>query len=372
MPELDLLDALGTLEASALATLVAGHHVTASAGIADRQIQPSSIDLRLGIEAYRVPGSVLPVPGERVRDLILSLALESLDLSKPVCLARNQVYVVRLMEEFALPEGIEAYCNGKSSTGRVDVATRVLTDGSPRYDRIPAGYHGELWVELIPRSFHVVAQAGVALNQVIAFRERHVLTQRELLTRTQVQPLLFNPDGRPCEDDHCLDGRLVMGADLERPIVGYVAKRTHRPLMLSGIGIHDADDFFEPVVRPNSGLLFLEQDRFYILCTRERVAVPSDLACEMVPYDSTAGDFRAHYAGFFDPGWGMSDLSAVGAPAVLEVRPHQDDLILRHGQPICAMAYENLQQECTKLYGTCGNTYAQQDGPRLSKHFRKP
>jgi dCTP deaminase len=180
---------------------------------------------------------------------------------------------------------------------------------------------------------------------------------------------LFTAAGTPAPASHLFDGRLVMGADLERPIVGFVAKRTHKPLVLAHIGRHAAADFFEPVSRPAGGFLYLEQDRFYILVTRERVAVPADLACEMVPYDPTAGDFRAHYAGFFDPGWGLRAGRTVGLPAVLEVRPHTDDLILRHGQPIAAMAYEILQQPCTRLYGECGNTYADQDGPRLSKHF---
>lgn len=359
----------GTLEADGLARLVADGHIRGPT-LAAGQVQPASLDLRLASEAFRMPGSVLPVPGERVRDLIAGLALERIDLSQPACLARGGVYLVRVQEEFALPPGLEAYANGKSSTGRVDLATRVLADGCPRYDRIPAGYQGELWIELIPRSFDIVAEAGVSLNQVIVFRDRHVLGQAEMAERHRHEPLLFLPDGSPAPASHLFDGRLMMGADLDRAVVGWVAKRTHRPLVLSRIGGHEAADFFEPVTRPAGGFLFLAQDRFYILVTRERVAVPADLACEMVPYDPTAGDFRAHYAGFFDPGWGIRGGKTVGAPAVLEVRPHTDDLILRHGQPICAMAYETLERTSARLYGVCGNTYADQDGPRLSKHFR--
>jgi dCTP deaminase len=248
----------------------------------------------------------------------------------------------------------------------------VLADGSPRYDRIPAGYDGELWLELIPRSFNVVAQAGVSLNQAIFFSGRHVLDQAELAERHRRQPLLREPDepdGRPSPLTALFDGRLVMTADLDRPVVGFVAKRTHHPLVLSRIAGHDPRHFFAPLQQPDSGFLCLEQDHFYILATRERVVVPGDLACEMVPFDPTAGEFRAHYAGFFDPGWGVFGDDLRGAPAVLEVRPHQDDLILRHGQPICAMAYETLQRPCGQLYGACGNNYATQEGPRLSKHF---
>lgn len=358
----------GTAEFEDLKRLVEQGAIRSAAGIAPSQIQPSSLDLTLAEEAYRLPGSILPLAGERVADLARELALERLDLSKPTCLARNQVYLVRVREELALPAGVEAYCNGKSSTGRVDLATRVLTDGTPRYDRVPPGYHGQLWIELIPRSFHIIVTAGVSLNQAIVFAGRHLLDQAAMLERQARSPLLL-VGAQACGPEAIFDGRLTMTADLDRDVVGFVAKPSHLPLDLSRIGGHRGEDFFEPVRRPTSGYLFLEQDRFYILATRERIVVPADLACEMVPFEATAGEFRAHYAGFFDPGWGIRDGAAVGAPAVLEVRPHQDGLILRHGQPICAMAYETLSRPCTRLYGVCGNTYADQAGPRLSKHF---
>jgi dCTP deaminase len=371
----DRLLAPGTLEIDALRQLVAAGHVQAPGGIRPEQIQPASIDLTLSEEAWRMPGSILPLaagigrPGETVRELVRSLALERLDLSQPSCLGRDQVYFARLREHVSLPAGMEAYANGKSSTGRIDLATRVLSDGSPRYDRVPAGYRGELWIELIPRSFNVVAQAGVSLNQAIFFATRRVYTQAELIVRHARTPLLREPDGSASPVQSLFDGRLVMTADLAREVVGFVAKRTHHALVLSRLGGHQSAHFFAPLARADSGFLCLEQDRFYILCTRERVVVPGDLACEMVPFDPTAGEFRAHYAGFFDPGWGIIDGAARGAPAVLEVRPHQDDIILRHGQPICAMAYELLQRPCASLYGACGNNYATQEGPRLSKHF---
>lgn len=349
-----------------LAALIAAGAIAAPGGIAAARVQPSSLDLTLAEEAYRLPGSLLPLPGERVRDLARAMALERLDLSRPCCLSRGQVYLVRLAERFALPPGVEAYCNGKSSTGRVDLATRVLADGSPRYDRLPPGYHGEAWVELIPRSFHMVVAAGVSLNQAIVFRDRAVLGPAELADEHRCCPLLLR-EGRPCAEA-LFDGRVVMTADLARDIVGYVAKPTHLPLDLTRVD-HRPEDFFEPLPRPRRGFLFLEQGRFYILATAERVVVPRHLAGEMVPYDSTAGEFRAHYAGFFDPGWGLREGRAVGAPAVLEVRPHQDGLIVRHGQPICAMAYERLSRPCARPYGSCANTYHDQEGPRLSRHF---
>lgn len=364
-----LFQAPGTLESIALARLIECGHVTAVGGVAARQIQPASLDLTLGNEAFRMPGSILPVAGERVRELVGTLALERIDLTKPTCFGRDQVYVVPLRERLALPAGLEAYANGKSSTGRIDLATRVLSDGSPRYDRIPAGYQGELWIELIPRSFNVVAQAGVSLNQAIFFSRRTVLDQSAMLARHALAPLMFDAEGQPARTEAVFDGRLVMTADLDRQVPGWVAKRTHHPLVLANLAAHRAEHFFAPLSHSHDGMLCLEQDHFYILATRERIVVPADLACEMVPYDATAGDFRAHYAGFFDPGWGVFADGHRGAPAVLEVRPHQDDLILRHGQPICAMAYEILQRPCERPYGVCGNNYADQDGPRLSKHF---
>lgn len=357
----------GTLPDHALRQLISDGAIAAPGGVSDQLVQPASIDLTIAAEAVRMPGSTLPLPGERVRDLIEALALETVDLSQPACLGRGQVYWVRLNQTLALPGDLAGYANSKSSTGRIDLATRVLTDGSQRYDRIPAGYQGELWLELIPRSFDVVATAGDSLTQAIFFRQRQVLDHATLSARYADEPLLFEPDGSPVPAATSLvDGRVMMTADLDADIVGWVSRRTHRPLRLTGIGAHAVDDFFVPVPRPPSGYLCLEKDRFYILATRERVAVPADLACEMVPYDPSAGEFRAHYAGFFDPGWGST---CDGLRAVLEVRPHADDLILRHGQPICAMAYETLTSPCERVYGSAGNNYANQDGPRLSKHF---
>jgi len=360
----------GTLAYSELAELHSSGALL-SAAFEASQLQPASIDLTLGEEAYRLPGSILPLGDEKVGELVRGLALEKIDLSEPRSLAREQVYVVRLRESFRLPRRLGGYTNSKSSAGRVDVATRTLADGGSRYDRIPQGYQGDLWMEVIPRSFNVVARAGSSLNQAIFFEERQVLSPNELLERYLHSPLLFDERGTPlASEPHVFEGRLMMTANLLGNVVGYVAKRTHHPLDLQKIGTHALDDFFVPVPAPRSGYLFLERGNFYILATQERLWVPPDLASEMLPYEATAGEFRAHYAGFFDPGWGILDGRTVGAPAVLEVRSHQDDLILRHGQPICAMAFEKLRGPCTQLYGTRKNSYSTQNGPKLSKHFR--
>lgn len=361
----------GTLGYDELCELVRDGAVTSFGALDPRQIQPASLDLTLAEEAYRMPGSILPLDRERVSDLVRGLALERLDLSEPRCLSREHVYVVKLRESFRLPSGLSGYTNSKSSAGRVDVTTRTLADGGSRYDRIPPGYWGELWVELIPRSFNVLVRAGISLNQAIFFERRHVLSNEELGERYRRSPLLYLEDDEPAPPGkHVVDGRLVMTAELRTDVVGFVAKRTHRPLDLSASGAHDPHDFFVPIERPRSGYLFLEKGNFYIFATRERVVVPADLACEMLPYDATAGEFRAHYAGFFDPGWGIVNGEARGLRAVLEVRSHEDDLILRHGQPICSMAFETLRAPVSELYGSRSNSYAGQRGPTLSKYFR--
>ena len=360
----------GTLAAHQIQMLCQQGAISSATNISEQLIQPASIDLTLSAEGYRMPGSVLPLPHESIADIISSLALEKLDFSKPGFLARGQVYLIKLQQYFNLPNKMESYANSKSSTGRIDLATRVLADGNPRYDRMPAGYHGELWIELIPRSFDVIVRRGDSLTQALLFTDRAILSSQELKQiHREEGGLLFNSDGSLVPDARCIhDDRVLMSANLTEELVGYVAKRSHRPLDWSKLAAHKAEDFFTPLYRPNNGYLFLEKDQFYILATKEQVRVPAHLACEMVPYDPSAGEFRAHYAGFFDPGWGCLG-SATGAQAVLEVRPHEDDLILRDGQPICAMAYERLQDTCTDLYGSRNNNYAQQSGPRLSKHF---
>jgi dCTP deaminase len=362
---------MATLNRTDLLDLVASGGVTAAvtgtdAGLGPDQIQPSSIDLRLAAEAFHMPGSVLPRPGEAVRDVIKQWSLQPIDLSQPSLLARGQVYLVRLQESLRLPAGMAAYANSKSSTGRIDLATRVVCDGNQRYDRIPAGYEGDIWLELIPRSFDVVVAAGVRLTQMICFVDRTIIDHTDLVSMHDAAPMVFNPDGSPCDQSCLFDGRVLLGADLDRNDVGFVAIRAPSPVNLTSGQSHDWRQYFAPLPRNNDGYLFLERDRFYILVTRERLVVPAEYACEMVPYDPAAGEFRAHYAGFFDPGWGVG---VDGRRAVLEVRPHEDDLILRHGQPICAMAYERLTGPCDELYGQRGNNYADQDGPRLSKFF---
>lgn len=366
------VDRPGVFPSQAIAEMVEARWVERTDGpIQDTQIQPASLDLTLSDEAYAVPGSMLPLAGDGVRELARRYARRKLDLSAPTVLVRGEVYVVRLNERLALPGPCQGYANSKSSTGRIDLQTRLLTDGNPRYDKVHRGYAGELWLELIPKSFDVQVRRGVSLNQIIFFADRRLITGRELAELHSERPLLFGPDGTPAEDvtqataPSTAEG-LLMTLDLDQPVVGYVAKKCFRPVVVDGSTRQDARDYFEPIERPREGALFLSQEAFYILCTWEFISVPPECAVEMVPYDTSAGEFRAHYAGFFDPGFGFD---GQGTPAVLEVRPYEDDLIIRHRQPVCRMAYERLSRPPERLYGAAGNHYGAQRGPKLSKIF---
>ena len=417
-PTIINLDALrGTFPSQAISAMIEQGRIIAESRDMTKQVQPSSLDFTLSSEAYRVPGSILPHRRETVRDLARAYARQSIDLSSPQLLERNKVYLVRIEERFDLPMDVAAYTNNKSSTGRIDVATRSLCDHNPRYDKIPCGYQGEVWLEVVPKSFDVVAFAGLSLNQAIFYRDRKILSTGELEVMSRDTHLLYDRRGRPLHfavhkaismpernttgsanvrtlpdaagrpldmsllvyrdgkpvdtGEALVEDGLLMTLDLDQDVVGYVARRTYDPVDMSKVGSHRAEEFFEAVPRPRSDLLWLERGRFYILSTYEFIRVPPDYAVEMLPYDTSAGEFRAHYAGFFDPGFGYGlQGEEKGTPAVLEVRAYDDDLIVRHKQPICRMAYETLAERPSRLYhASIGSTYASQRGPRLSKYF---
>ncbi|MCA9319577.1 MAG: 2'-deoxycytidine 5'-triphosphate deaminase [Planctomycetes bacterium] len=361
----------GALAAAGIRRLVGEGAILASSPVQDAQIQPASLDLRLAAEAYKMPGSVLPLAGESVRALLESFHARPIDLAQPAYFDRGQVYLVRLEESFALPSHLGAYTNNKSSVGRIDVLTRTLADGHPRYDKLPRGYHGELWLEVIPKSFEIRVRAGVSLNQAIFYDRREILDEPALLERMRREPLLFDREGHPLgEADGVVDQGLMMSIDLDQDLVGWVARRTSEPIVLDESQTSDPSEYFDAIERPRRGHLLLARNRFHILSTFESIRVPNDLAVEMLPYETSAGEFRAHYAGFFDPGFGFGVAGELkGTPAVLELRAYDDDLLLRHRQPICKMAFEALSEVTDRPYGAVptANHYAHQRGPQLSK-----
>jgi dCTP deaminase len=364
----------GTLPSQEIGKLIADGRIVSTAKINPAQVQPSSLDLTLSRRAFSMPGSLMPLPGERVTDLIERYSRYPVDLKEPGVLVRDNVYLILLAERFELPADIGAYANNKSSTGRIDLQTRVLCDGTPRYDKIPEGYKGELWLEVIPKSFDVKVRAGDSLNQTIFYAGRTMLAHGELASlMLRKKPLLYQPDGKAADGAHLIGDGLLMTLDLEQPVAGFKARKSIRPIDFAAIGQHEPKEFFEAIERPPNGTLFLSQGDFYIFSTYEYVSVPPEYAVEMLPYDTSAGEFRAHYAGFFDPGFGYGEKGEVkGTPAVLEVRPYEDDLIVRHRQPVCKMAYEKLSARPDKLYGVgMTSNYAAQRGPRLSKFFRQ-
>jgi dCTP deaminase len=364
----------GCLPDTAIRRLCADGAVRRPGGLDAARLQPCSLDLTLSDEAWRMPASVLPT-AEPVRELIAQYGRRRVDLSKGEVLDRDKVWLVRLAESFALPPDVGAYCNNKSSVGRIDVQTRVVSDRTARYDKLRRGYAGEAWLEVIAKSFDVELAAGLSLNQAIFYAERRLLDARELRLLHAHDPLLCDATGAAIEiDRETFDDGLLLTVDLAQDPVGYVARRASRELSLRPGAANDPAEFFEPIPRPSDGKLWLQRGRFYILATRERVRIPPEFAVEMLPYETTAGEFRAHYAGFFDPGFGWSpEGRGRGAAAVLEVRPYDDDLILRDGQPICKLAFETLTAPPSRAYGAgLGSHYHDQAGPRLSRFFRTP
>lgn len=336
------------------------------------QIQPASLDLRLGTIAYRVRASFLPGPDLSVDARMRALTLHTIDLSEGAVLETGCVYVVPLMESLRLPADVSASANPKSSTGRLDVFTRVIVDQTRAFDTIPAGYHGPLYLEISPRTFPVLARAGSRLSQ-IRFRRGDTRLGDAELREVHARETIVSGG-----DEVIKDG-LTLSIDLEGTapfagrtgnLVGYRAKRHTGLIDVDKKAALEVLDFWEPIDNRGRRSLILDPDEFYILVSREAVHVPPDFAAEMVPFDPLVGEFRVHYAGFFDPGFGHSGVGGAGARAVLEVRSHEVPFILDHGQSIGRLVYERMGQRPERLYGEGIGSNYQAQGLKLSKHFR--
>lgn len=358
----------GVLPDRAIRAMIAAGNVAAEPAVTEAQVQPASLDLRLGSVAYRVRASFLAGKGRRVSERIAEFEMHRIDLTDGAVLEKGCVYVVPLMERLALPQGITAVANAKSSTGRLDLLTRAITDGGIEFDRIAEGYNGPLYAEICPRSFSVLVRPGMRLNQ-IRFRRGHAALDDAALAALHAQvPLVSGPaligDGL----GFSVDLRPAEG-DAGRDLVGYRAKPHAGVIDLDRIGHYAPADFWEEV-RTREGRIILDPGAFYILVSREAVTIPPDHAAEMAPYLAMVGEFRVHYAGFFDPGFGWAGASGAGSRGVLEVRCHEAPFVLEQGQVVGRLIYERMAGVPDQLYGAGIASNYQGQGLKLSKHFR--
>ncbi|HEY0220460.1 MAG TPA: 2'-deoxycytidine 5'-triphosphate deaminase [Afipia sp.] len=333
----------------------------------ESQIQPASLDLRLGDTAFRVRASFLPGPDTTVAERIDELKLHEIDLSDGAVLETNCVYIVPLLESLALPPSILAAANPKSSTGRLDVFTRVITDSTRRFDMIAAGYHGPLYAEISPKTFPVLLREGSRLSQV-RFRAGAPLLDDAGLVALHAKERLVDSDNADLTGGVALSVDLT-GADSDG-FVGYRAKRHTGVVDIDRRGGYAVSEFWEPIRARSDRSLILDPGEFYILASKEAVQVPPDYAAEMVPFDPLVGEFRVHYAGFFDPGFGYAGAGGQGSRAVLEVRSREVPFILEHGQIVGRLVYEKMLAQPDALYGTRIASNYQGQGLKLSKHFR--
>ncbi len=359
-----------------LAGIVPDHEIAAmfSAGtlsaarpLDDDQIQPASLDLRLGTRAWRVRASFLPGPGHTVAEKLERLKLHEIDLTAGAVLETGCVYVVPVLESLALPPGVSASMNPKSSTGRLDIFTRVMVDHAREFDKAPAGYHGPAYLEISPRTFPIIVRAGSRLSQLRLRVGQPQLTTAELEALNADQRLVEG--GNP----QISGGGVALSIDLSGDRdgrVGFRAKRHTGVIDVDRKGVLDVLDFWEPIDGRGRRELVLDPDEFYILVSDETVHVPPDYAAEMTPFDPLVGEFRVHYAGFFDPGFGHSGSGGRGSRAVLEVRSHEVPFILDHGQIVGRLVYERMRSRPRTLYGQGIGSNYQAQGLKLSKHFR--
>lgn len=353
----------GVLSDRQIRQMITDGGISAASPILNEQIQPASLDLRLGDVAYRVRASFLPGQASTVQERLEDLTMHQIPLTGGAVLEKGCVYVVPLMERLRLPQGMTAAASAKSSIGRIDLMTRIITDHGVEFDRVPEGYDGPLYAELCPQSFSVVAQPGQLLNQVIFRQGKTILDDEELRAVHARSPLVSG--------EAVISDGLGFSVDLQPAsgnLVGYRAKRHTGLLDLSRIGHYDPADYWEEV-RTHEGHIILDPGAFYILVSREAISIPPDCAAEMAPYLAMVGEFRVHYAGFFDPGFGYDAAGGTGSRGVLEVRCHEAPFVLEHGQVVGRLVYERMSEVPEQLYGSDIKSNYQGQGLKLSKHF---
>ncbi|MEM8570969.1 MAG: 2'-deoxycytidine 5'-triphosphate deaminase [Pseudomonadota bacterium] len=357
------LSAPGVVPSQGIESLFGAGCIVADTPYVPGQVQPASLDLRLGKIAYRIRASFLPGDANVVERL-KSFSMHKINLAPGAVLEKGCVYLVPLVESLALPEALSATANAKSSTGRLDLLTRLITDRGREFDRVEPGYSGPLYAEISPRSFSVLVRPGMRLNQIRFSSGQCRLDDAALRSLDTRAGLVDGPA-------HISDG-LAFSVDLtpgEDGIVGYRAKPHTGLIDLECIDHYEPQAFWEPVVSEDRRII-LDPGAFYILVSREAVHVPPDYAAEMAPYLAMVGEFRVHYAGFFDPGFGHAAAGGKGSRGVLEVRCHEAPFALEHGQMVGRLVYERMAERPDILYGRDVGSNYQGQGLKLSKHFR--
>ena len=373
----------GVLSSQEILELIHKNVITSENGIEKDLIQPASIDLRLGIKAWRVPASFLPGKGNKVSSRLKDLAMHEFSLIDGAVLECGCVYIVKLLENVSLTDNLTGIANPKSSTGRLDVFTRLIVDGAMEFEEVPAGYQGPLYAEISPRTFSVLVRTGSRLNQLRLKRGQSFTSDKEMEILQEHVGLVRNQDNINLLDK--IKNGVPLSVDLvgENGLIGYKARKHSMLIDIDKPNHYRRELFWEKITvedllyqnrdyqnKNNQGSLILSPDAFYILASKEYVSVPSKYAAEMRAYDTKVGEFRAHYAGFFDPGFGLTELGASKTKAVLEVRSHDVPFLIEQDQTVCRLVYEPMANVPSILYGEAGssNNY-QAQGLKLAKHF---
>ena len=360
----------GVLPVQHLRELAASRRIDAPMPLREHQYQPASLDLRLGAAARRLQASFLCGPAATVADKLAELEMARLDLRRPTILERDCIYLVQLRERLYLPETLRGKANPKSTTGRLDVFTRVVTDRSDAFDRIATGYEGPLWLEIVPRTFPIIVREGDCLTQLRLERGDALCTDEDLRAAHGAGGLCRSATGEPASAmiDDGLHVTARIAGDSPGKVIAYRGRSNAPVIDLNRRRHYRPADFWEPVPAPAGGRLILDPGNLYLLNSEERLSIPRDFAAEMVPFDPAVGEFRIHYAGFFDPGFGCSD-GQPGTRAVLEVRAHETALSMEHGQRIGRLLYSRIAAPPEQTYGSAiGSAYNRQ-GLTLSKQF---
>ena len=365
----------GVIPVQKLKSLIKNGAIRSGVPLRKDQFQPASLDLRIGKKAYRIRSSFLPQKGS-VRKKLKDLFMYEIDLSKNGILEKGNIYLIPLMEELNLPDDIRGRTNPKSTTGRPDIFTRVITDYSHRFEDIDYGYRGELYLEVVTRSFTIKVEPGQCLNQLRLFKGDERLSDIELKSIYDKYSLLYNDSGKPSKgkDVKISDG-LFMSINLKgnhHGIIGYKAKKNSSVIDIGKTGFYDEADYWEPIHTPKDDFLILEPEEFYIFSSKERVRVPIEYAAEMVEFDAGSGELRTHYAGFFDSGFGYGANGEIkGTKAVLEVRPHDVPFRIEDSQTFFKIKYERMIEPPETYYGMdIGSSYYNQE-LALSKQFKR-